>query len=276
MKFLVPFIYFFNSRAKTILHKGSFFILILFPVMWAYYRALEVKVVTFIDVVVFVLGFLGMFCIYEVGYLFNDVITTRFEENPSYWFSEEKDVFSEKIEKRFEFLVYIRIILAIISGVLISKLRPEVMVQYFVCIIGLMISYAFHNNLRNKWNVMTDFWLQFFKYNTLILLVAPFSEVKLYLLLNLFTVPVLRTIEYCNKERLKIYIFRKFNVDRLRIVYHIAMVIVGCILYFCGIKECLFLAEISIVLFAYRCVAEVLLKNKSISDIRKKNFDKVK
>jgi len=89
-------------------------------------------------------------------------------------------------------------------------------------------------------------------------------------------VPVLRTIEYCNKERLNIHIFRKFNVDRLRIVYHVAMVIIGSVLYFCGIKECLFLAEISVVLFAYRCVAEVLLKNKSISDIRKKNFDKVK
>ena len=99
---------------------------------------------------------------------------------------------------------------------------------------------------------------------------------KLYLLLNLFTLPVLRTIEYCNKERLKIYIFRKFNVDRLRIVYHIAMVIVGCALYFCGIKESLFLTEISVVLFAYRCVGELLLKNKNISDIRKKNFDKVK
>lgn len=273
MKYFFPFIYFFNSRAKTILHKGSFFILILFSVMWAYYRALETRTVTFIDVAVFVLGFLGMFCLYEVGYLFNDVITTRNEANPSYWVSAETQTF---VEKYFEMLVTVRICLSVVCGIVISKIRPEVETQYFLCVIGLLLSYAFHNTLRNRWNVVTNCFLQVFKYNMLLLLVAPFSEIKIYFFINLFTVPVLRTIEFCNKERLNIHLFRRFNVNRLRIVYHIAMVIIGSALYFCGIKECLFLAEISVVLFAYRCIGELLLKNKNISDIRKKNFDKVK
>lgn len=271
MKYYLPFVYFFKSRAKTFLHRASFFVLIVFPTL-IYWLGMNGFVINIDSLLIYFLSFIGMFSIYEIGYLYNDVYTTKFEIHPSYWLPEIDRVF---INNNYLLLIAARIVYVLVCCVFLKNILHVEIYKYCILLVVLYVIYAIHNSIRNRWNILTDFCLQFCKYCSIFFLFEDSKMILEYCIMMIFTVPLIRTMEFCNKERLQINIFNKIDVSVLRVIYYSTLVIVSFLLYFCGYK-CISLISVSSILLLFRIISLILLKNKKIMLIREKNFEDVK
>ncbi|MCI9500395.1 MAG: hypothetical protein HFG76_00025 [Hungatella sp.] len=271
MKYYFPFSYGILSRSKTILHKASFLILIIFPI-FATGMFIKTDLKKDEQFITILCGFVAMYCVYEIGYMYNDIITTQFEKMPSYWVPLE-DV--KRLRYKFELIIASRLVYIGICLYVLEQLNNLYIVQFIIALILLYLIYAFHNSIRGRWNIVTDLGLQIFKYGAPLLLLSDLGKSGLYLLIVFLEVPFIRWIEYFGKKRLNIKLMEFININILRIIYHLSMCIIALILKK-NIYEMRILLIVSTVLLGFRIISICLLKNKKISDLRMANFESVK
>ena len=257
MKYLIPFVYGFSTRAKKIFYKFSFFAVIFFP-------ALIVTLFANPDFAYviprFLIGFTAMYCVYEIGYIFNDTYTVRFEENPTHRLSEEKRI---KVERLANMLVAVRIAVVIGCVIWLDYLGVENLLIFIIMLGILNIAYAFHNYFRNKANIATIFSILIFKYIAVPVLLIELKDYWYYAAILLLMIPVTRTIEFAGKKEYGIKIFKNFNHDTFRIFYYLIMSVVFGILSFANSMHICGFA-ISLYFLLFRLASYFALKSKGV------------
>lgn len=265
MKYIVPFSYGLLTRTKTIFYKISFFAVIVLPIF-------IVSMFSEYDIVYilprFILGFVSMYSIYEIGYIFNDTYTIRFEENPTYRLNPKERLI---VDRWANLLISVRLLTVIISCILLYYLGVNNLI-YFILMLGLLdVSYALHNFYRSKKNIFTIFLILVFKYSSIPILFMTIEEYISYFMWLVLSVPILRTIEFAAKPSYGIKLFVNFNHDEFRVYYYAFITFVLFMLrkfdydYFTNV----------LILFSYfllfRVICLLAIKSKVIKAARRHN-----
>lgn len=265
MKFLIPFYYGFSTRTKTLFYKISFIAIIVFPIlivcMFSNHKLLYI-------LPRFILAFISMYCVYEIGYIFNDTYTVRFETNPTYRLHQKERL---KVERWANLLIAIRIFIVIISCMGLFYLGVENF-NYFTLMLGLLnVAYALHNFYRSKMNILTILLVLIFKYCAIPILFMPLNVYIYYFIGLMFSVPILRTIEFAAKPEYGIKLFSNFKYDRFRVYYYAFFSVLLFLIrgYEYKIINNIFILYLYLLLFRTVCLLSI--KTKIIKDARKYN-----
>jgi hypothetical protein len=221
MKYIFPFAYAFSTRNKTIFYKVSFFLVIVLPILIISLAGNNDNDIM-LNMLKFIAGFTALYCIYEIGYIFNDTYTVRFETNPTIRLSKKENDF---VERSANFLISIRVFYVFILLLLLNYLGVSNLALFAVMLGLLDVSYAIHNYFRNRVNIISIFFVVVFKYISVPILFMPLDTFYYYAFILILLVPVLRTIEFAAKDKYKIKLFYTFNFDRFRIWYYLVLTI---------------------------------------------------
>lgn len=255
-----PFGYGISTRAKTVVSKISLVCLIFVPnLMYSYYSANEQ-----INPFHFILAFSILYSAYEIGYIYNDVLTTRFEQKPTKWLAPEKVIF---VEKTYEIIIGSRVCW-IAFGLYILSFIGDYNIDYFMFSLAVLhIVYGFHNYYRDKRNILTVFFLQVIKYGALPILFGSKTTIW-YITAGIIQIGLVRTYEYAGYKKF-ISISKEESIDIRRVLYYLFLLIVALIIY--SIYEQKGFLFISIYLLMFRIICLVVSKNKYVLLSRKRN-----
>lgn len=79
-KYYIPLMYTYVTRYKTVFRFLSF---LFFTCLPSFYIVVVNNNISFQLIVNYIVAFIVMYSAYEVGYLFNDIVTIQFEQNPT-------------------------------------------------------------------------------------------------------------------------------------------------------------------------------------------------
>lgn len=201
----IPPYYTFKSRILTKSERISWFIIFpafLFLVQYQYTHSFGK----------FIFSFIAIMCIYEVGYLFNDFVTTKKEINPTL----RSGGYESPFYKDFKVHIFMRVVLGLAISLYYAVYLNEIYLAMFQSII--LILYYFHNTIRNRFNVVTYFFLVSSRY----LGVIYFLDQGLIFIIVLLVFPVCRTIEHSCKKKYGFIYLKKIvgDADIFRIRYY--------------------------------------------------------
>lgn len=258
--FYLPFVYLFKSRLKTKMNKISWFIIYIIPI---YFIGLSVSTTEILNYsFIFSLALIVFNSVYELGYLENDIQTTKKETNPTYRIDKKTYDF---LDYNYYKIIVFKIITIISILVFIYVLfKDEVYIMNFI--IGLFIIRFFfyiHNKIRNKFNILTFFLLSSTKYILPLVLVLKLNELfSIWYILFLF--PILRSIEHSTKLKYKLSYWAVTigNHDLFRIKYYLLVFIVSMYFYFSDLIDYSFL--VFILYFLLYRIATYILVNKNM------------
>jgi len=258
--FYLPFVYLFKSRLKSKMNKISWFIIYIIPI---YFIGLSVSNTELLNYsLIFILAVIVFNSVYELGYLENDIQTTKKESNPTYRIDEKTYNF---LDNNYAKIIVFKII-TIISILIFTYLLFEDKVYIINFIIGLTtIRFFFylHNKIRNQLNILTFFLLSSTKYILPLVLVLNLNELfSVWYILFLF--PILRSIEHSTKIKYKLNKWAEIigNHDLFRIKYYLIVFVVSVYFYFSNLIEYSFL--IFILYFLLYRTATYILVNKNM------------
>lgn len=196
----MPLSYLFYSRIDSIKEALSW--IYLFPAfcffVCFFYGS---TVLSLVAILKFVVIFLTVISVYEIGYLFNDLKSSSREKEPSIRVSDcwYQDNFGK--------LVFLRGIFSLLFFAIFYYVsEPVVLLQFFIAVLLLSLAFYLHNRIRGRFNVITFLILSFFKYYSVVFLVDDYYV----FLLIFFSFPLLRSIEY---GLIKGYISLRFAKD---------------------------------------------------------------
>ncbi len=225
MKYLIPFTYLFDTRQRDIIHKISFLLVCYLPsLLFIYFQtAIEINIL-----VTYTIGFISVYCIYEIGYLFNDIITIKFENNPTIRWNNDK---LKIIEKYLPLIVLSKVsLLLFFTAFVYHSCNYSNFAIYCICLGILALFFGLHNVCRCRFNILTMFIIVSMRYLTLPVLILEKISIKDFLFL-IFLIPVCRTIEYASKEKYRL--FNKYwnNEMKIRFYYYIFLLLIISILF---------------------------------------------
>lgn len=225
MKYLIPFTYLFDTRQRDIIHKISFLLVCYLPsLLFIYFQtAIEINIL-----VTYTIGFISLYCIYEIGYLFNDIITIKFENNPTIRWNNDK---LKIIEKYLPLIVLSKVsLLLFFTAFLYHFCNYSNFSIYCICLGILALFFGLHDVCRSRFNICTMFIIVTVRYIALPILIL--EEISINdLLFLIFLIPVCRTIEYASKEKYRL--FNKYwnNEMKIRFYYYIFLLLIISILF---------------------------------------------
>lgn len=213
--FAFPYTYGFATRAKTALDKLSFFAVFVFPLL----------VVSFIGsndylktAVRFAIGFTVLYVVYEIGYLQNDVYTTKREAHPVIRLSPEDHAL---VSKHAALLIAIRILYAVLGLLLLVYLEQSNVLAFAGVLIMLFCVFDMHNTVRSKANALTYLILCSLKYFALPFLLLPQERLGLALIAVFVSFSLPRSIEHASKPKYSLPLFSSIgNHDKFRVIYY--------------------------------------------------------
>lgn len=212
----IPPVYTLKSRILTKSERISW--LVIFPLFLTF-----VTLMMNGSLVDLLLHFFAVMSFYEVGYLFNDFITTQKEENPTL----RAGGYESSFYKNFKFHIVIRLLFGLgISGAyLLQDSYGLLLVQ-----VAILITYYFHNTLRSRWNIVSYFFLVTERYLGVVLFIEP----TVSLIAVLFCFPICRTLEYACKSKYKVFWLKNIisDIDLFRVKYYLLMLSVSFLLFF--------------------------------------------
>lgn len=259
---LIPYIYGFNTRAKTTVHRLSFVALVIGPILLNIFLMTG----TSFSLVAFLCGFSIMYSVYEIGYIYNDVYTTSKENKPTKWLNADREVFARDA---FPLLIASRLLSAVVLFILLSRL-PVRNLGLFALLIGVMnMVFALHNYYRDWRNVLTDGGLQIIKYLSVLVLFAEGKTLGMYCAFLYFEIAFERTLEFGIGKKYILHYLQAKNIDSLRIGYYIALTVVGIGLILID-SNYYGLTIGSSYLLVYRILCKVLLNNRNVVNSRNK------
>lgn len=259
--FLLPYIYGFSTRAKTLVHRLSFIALILIPILL---HALIMAGCNF-SFVLFCIGFTAMYVTYEIGYIYNDVYTVLKESKPTKWLEEKNSIF---VQNNYPLLISSRIICIFICIVVLTKYNTTNWLEFVGCLCLIHFVFSLHNYFRGIQNVFTNGGLQILKYISVLLLFGTGKNLFVHSFSVFFEIAFVRTIEYAISKK---YILtnKNINIDNFRIIYYLLLSVVSFILYVVSEKYISFLIG-SLYLMSYRVICKLLISNNKIVESRAK------
>lgn len=228
-KYLIPGYYLLYSRINRKSELLS--LLIVYPVFLFVFISLNLMNLDWWYVFTFCISLISWFSFYENGYLENDAITIKQEENPTLRLMPNEIIFIQNNFIKIQFLKILIGSLGIILIFLINKLSDLNLniLGYIILIIAARISFYFHNTIRNRWNILTYFFLSTTKYTSLVVLFLGNTH-SIYLIMSLLLVfPIPRMLEHACKVKYELSNLKKIigDFDKFRLVwYGIGLVII--------------------------------------------------
>lgn len=232
--FYIPIFYRYHSREK-----GKFLI----PFMMTdFLPVLFIGKIFSVDLLiynffVFLLSFLAMFNVYEIGYMLNDCVTVKNEQKPTLRLNEKEMTY---FEKNCLWILGVRFFIFLLCTGLLFIFYANISL-FLLANITLLLVYLLHDYFRNRIKYFTNFCLNVGKYFIPLLLLLNTNYVLYYLILFTFF-PLLRTLTYILERK-----FVSLNMDYFQFIYvlffFLALIIISIISYqfnyltmiFCGI-----------------------------------------
>lgn len=262
----LPFAYGFNTRAKTKIHKIAFIFFILGPCLL---NALFMTSFA-IDLVAFLGAFCGMYMVYEIGYIYNDIYTTQKEEFPTKWL-KTRDMESF-VQANYPLLISVRVLY--VSLLIFVLLKTAQNTHYYIISLGILyFSFSLHNYYRNSLNIATDCLLNLFKYiSPMIILINNIADCRFLFYLSLETV-VPRTFEFAVGNNYAFKKMKAIDTDVRRVIYYFILSAIAGGLAIYRYDNIWFLYG-SFYMLLYRISCLFIGKNDSIKKLRKENGDR--
>lgn len=251
MRFIVPYSYGFTTRARGILDKISFFVIFFIPEAIICYNRTKLHFFQF------VLAFTALYCMYEIGYLQNDICTASREKRPTIRLPK---VLYCDVKMHIKPLITIRIICGILC-IYVLKLTEIREVLKFTILLGIVSLFFFiHNLIRSKLNILTYFMLCSIKYLALPILFKEVNFAIIILIVLLFPFP--RSIEHASKCKYDIGILTNLNHDLFRVSYYaiLSSALCGAWMFYAEIST---FTLLSIWFFTYRVYALIFRKYRN-------------
>lgn len=220
LDYYVPLRWTFTTRYINIINIISFFVIDAFPSLYV--------VAMFADgdwekILYWCLAFFTLFCFYECGYIFNEAVCVRFEENPTIRIQEP---FFSKMPRHLENLITIRLVIGTVGSWILLTVYPQNIDIYIALILLLLVVYSIHNFYRGIINIITMPLEVLLKYMIPISVFIKADEIWQAVIIVLFVIVLVRTIEYTSKKRYVSWIRVTRNVDVFRIKYYVVINIV--------------------------------------------------
>lgn len=263
LAYYCPLFYTLKTRYNTIFHRISFFIMTVLPSLIVIILNEGIAFNTLLN---YFLAFIAMQAVYECGYLFNDVITTKFEDNPT---NRIDNAFATVLLKHLQNLITLRLVVAV--GAVYCLWLQHVTVSFTIALlVMLLIDYTLHNFYRNRFNIITMCIMVSLKYFIPCVFLVNRSDFVQWMVILFLSVPLIRTIEYAGKKRYKLDIFQIENFESFRLIYYVALSIIGFIAYYQFMVEVNYIV-LPLLLLVFRVATAILMNNSKVKKIISKN-----
>ena len=238
--YCLPFFYLVKSRLKKIE--------LIFSWIYIFYFINLLTVYVFnkeIDFINYNLLFIILIANYEIGYLFNDFVTSKKEKNPTVRISA---IESEFILKNFNIIIFLKLIVLII---LIIQFLEVLTFKFIITFIFLNFFFVLHNIFRGWQNIYTFFLLHHIKN---LLITIPFVDEFILLNFLIFINSSLnRFLENLSLPRFNLKFFRSSiiytNRHKFRFLYFSFVIFILIIILFFIDKLSLIFPTIFILVF---------------------------
>lgn len=260
-QFYIPILYLIHSRLKTKFDLISWQIIFVIPQFMITYFYVSTKSEIFIQI--FFISLFIFHTLYEVGYIENDIITTKNEKKPTKRLSLKETAYLNKnylkvINLKYFICIFFIILLFWIDAKTSYNLN---LIFFLVLLVVNRLIFFIHNSIRNRFNAITFLFLSVIKYTFPLILFIDFEKILYPVIIMIFAFPVLRTIEVLTlkKHNLKNISRLVSNIDRFRILYYIIILVMLVVSwYFFDIGDKNFL--ISIFLISYFLIFRICTK----------------
>lgn len=267
MRYIIPFAYLFESRLRSLNEKVSWILINPVPIFLLVFGLSDLYLVE--CVVLFALALVVWQMVYEVGYLENDVFTTKKEEHPTFRIAK---IQASLIEARFKTIVVVRLLVAalLLSGIVAYEVHSEreLGVVWFVSVVAVgRIAFYVHNRVRSRFNIATFGVLSVTKYAAIPLLLVPSDDRPTALLMSMAIFPLVRTIEHSAKVKYGFLGLRRIvgEFHSFRVMYYVFSLGVACLLFWMSDCDDLRVVVAVLLYFAvYRTIIWVGVRNDVI------------
>lgn len=242
--FYIPFLYFYKSRLKSIKKLISWFFIYIIPIIISYLFLFQEK--NIINIIIYLIG---IYTIYEIGYIYNDTETIKKEENPTIRLSLKQIKFYENNK------LSIYLFRIIFSFCMIFLLRNTIDLNLAICsYILLFVLFYIYNNIRSIFNLPLHFLLVIIRFSSFILVFG--QSFKLFLL-SIFIFPVLNLIERGGELRFGLIALQHeffSNHDKFRMIYYSLLFLVSYMMF--GFYY--WLSVVSLYMLIYRVISPLV------------------
>jgi len=268
LKFYMPFYYLIYSRLKSKIDFISWIIIFIIPPFILTYTYVDINFGSFI--LLFLLSQIIFNTLYEIGYIENDIATTKSEEKPTLRLDEKSYAY---IQKNYNKIITFRYLTVFISIALLYVINSyfELKLNILPFLLLLVLNRVFfywHNHVRSRWNLLTFSMLAITKYIFPFILFVESDKLLFLILLSIVLFPLLRVIEHSTHKRYDFTQYAQFigNHDKFRVAYYSFFILLGVALYFFSIysKEDFVVAMALLLYFFFYRVASYLLLHKGL------------
>lgn len=218
--FYCPLMYFFFTRTKSRVMTLSWFLIYMMPILiFSYFNSYTLS-----DIYLAILAIIHIYSFYETGYIYNDAETIKRESNPTLRLNKTQLFYYEDHKS----LIYISKLLIgiVISVVLYLNEQSEVVRNYIVLSILMLIVFFIYNSVRSRFNLLLHFLLVILRFGLPFYLVS--GSITIFLL-SICLFPLLNLFERCSETRFQLHYFYDFifsNKTTGRYLYYLFMLFV--------------------------------------------------
>jgi len=232
-KLYFPFYYLYVSRLKTKLEQISWIIIFIIPQLLVTHQYQTLSSVIFI--LLFFTSQVVFNSLYEIGYIENDVKTSKIEKKPTIRLNNNMNSF---VEDHYLSLVNTRyfVVLFLLTFLLIAKQKMNIdlyIMQFVILLVVTRLVFLIHNKIRNLGNLFSFSILAITKYIFPVILFVPVNQLIFPVVLLFFLFPLIRIIEHSTHKRYGFNQYAKLigNHDIFRIYYYLILLILSVILF---------------------------------------------
>lgn len=215
IRYYMPLRWTLSTRYRNFINIISFFLIDAFPSL---YIVLALDTFSFTTICYWFISFIVVFCFYECGYIFNEVISVRYEKNPTIRIPQP---FFEDILKHLENLITLRIVIGTIGSWFLLVRYPNNWKFYILEVLLLLSVYTIHNFFRGRINAVTMPFEVTLKYMIPITIFVPDSKLSIAMFTVFISIVFTRLIEYISKKKYINGLDVTKDVDKYRVKYYI-------------------------------------------------------
>lgn len=249
MWYTIPFTYMLQTRYKTAAYKIALILVYFLPVFLVCFTA-EMNFLLLIT------SILGTNCLYENGYIDNDLITTQYEAKPTL---RVDSVQQESFKSLYIIMKSSRYSLYLFSGMVIWYLEKEKL-PFYLSLGGLLIlAYGIHNSYRSKINIISFSLLVLLKYLIPTLIgICNITDSFWGIWAIILNICIPRIIEYAMKYFNPRY---QSNIEKKRFIYYIFLTFISTVIFYFS-HQSMVLLILSIYYLVFRGIGYIFRKLK--------------
>lgn len=222
IKYIIPFYYTFYSRIKGKSKRIAYLFTFIIPIMLFAFTTLNSIGGTFYNGFIgTIIALLGTMSVYEIGYIRNDVFTIKKEINPTLRLTKDE---CEFVEKNIKNILIFKYSIAVISVIIIFLLGLQG-IEYFLGLVLIEVFYYAHNNIRNRWSILSFFILSTLRYCVPLVIFNQNVLIAISVFVLVASIP--RTFEKAAEKKYNIKfmisIFDALDKNLFRVIYYLAL-----------------------------------------------------